>query len=47
MRRATAPEVETPIADAPAAPATSEEQPAAGGSYIRNPDGSLTREEEA
>jgi hypothetical protein len=41
---AVAPEAETPLSDAPAQP---EEQPREGGSYIRNADGSLTREEEA
>lgn len=44
---APAPEAETPVAVAPVAPAQPEEQPSQGGSYIRNPDGSLTREEEA
>lgn len=47
---ASAPEDQQP--DAAAAPQiedqpTAEEQPTRGGSYIRNADGSLTREEEA
>lgn len=42
---ADTPAQEQPIAEVQTAPI--EEQPQEGGSYIRNPDGSLTREEEA